>query len=260
MPPALQFLRRWGLPVNSYPIKHAGSDPEAFRLRPVIAVTTSVQPESARIVYAGSDFPHPIRFRFSKEDMDHIVQNRPGSDLDGLARVWPNASGLEASRCAGIVWPGFWQDATSPLPVFPFQTRLQSSTDVPDDTVQNQPGSDLVLPDCVRFWPHGSGPEANRSAKITRPVSGQIFRADPDRMRIGSGMFTGTVTHNGLSVSQCTNVWNKMPVIIMMTLSLRYTMTELRAHGTVQTQTIERSSHKNRYNEQVVCTHAALKH
>ena len=28
----------------------------------------------------------------SKEGRDHIVQNRPRSDLDGLVRVWPNAS------------------------------------------------------------------------------------------------------------------------------------------------------------------------
>ena len=46
-----------------------------------------------RIVYAGSDFPHPIRFRFPKDGLDHTVQNRPGSDLDGLVRVWLNSSG-----------------------------------------------------------------------------------------------------------------------------------------------------------------------
>ena len=28
-----------------------------------------------------------IRFRFLKEGQDHTVQNRPGSDLDGLVRV-----------------------------------------------------------------------------------------------------------------------------------------------------------------------------
>ena len=134
-----------------------------------------------------------IRFSsvFSKEGMDHIVQNRPGSDVDGLVRVWPNAYGLEASRCAGIIWPGFWQDATGPLPVSHFQTRFRSSTDVPDNIVQNQPGSDLVLADCVRFWPNGSSPEASQRTKITRPSSGQSFPADPDRIQIGSGMFTG---------------------------------------------------------------------
>ena len=129
------------------------------------------------------------RFRSSTDK--NIVQNQPGSDLGGLVRVWPNASGLEASRCAGITGPGFWLDATGPLPVSHFQTRFRSSTDVPDNIVQNQPGSDLVLPDCVRFWPNGSGPEASRCARIIRPASGHCFRADPDRIRIGSGMFMG---------------------------------------------------------------------
>ena len=125
--------------------------------------------------------------------MDHIAQIRPGSDLGGLVRVWPNASDLEASRCAGIIWPGFCQDATGPLPVSHFQTRFRSSTDVPDNIVQKQPGSNLVLADCVRFWPNGSGPEARRCSRIIRSASGQRFPADPDRMRIGSGMFTGYV-------------------------------------------------------------------
>ena len=81
-------------------------------------------------IYAGSDFPHQFQFRFSEEGMYHTVQNRPGSDLDGLARVWPNTSGLEASRCAGIIGSGFWHNATGPLPVSHFQTRFRSSTDV----------------------------------------------------------------------------------------------------------------------------------
>ena len=139
--------------IRCTPNKHAGSDPQAFWLRPVMAITASVQPESGRNVYAWFDFQHPFQICFSKEVMDHIVlwQNRPGSDLDGLVRVWRNASGLEASRCAGTIGPGFWEDTTGPLPVFHFQTRLQSSTDVPDDIVKNQLGSDLVLADCVRF-------------------------------------------------------------------------------------------------------------
>ena len=159
------------------------------QLWPVMAVTASVQPESARMVYARSDFPHPFQFRFSKEGPDHTAQNRPGSDLDGLVGVWSKTPGLEASRCAGIIGPGFWQDATRPLPVSHFQTRFRTFTDVPD----NQPGSDLVLADCVRFWPNGSGPEASRCAKLIRSASGQCFPADPDRIRIGSGMFTGCI-------------------------------------------------------------------
>ena len=173
------------------PSKHAGSHPETFWLRPVTDITASVQPESGRIVHAGSDFPHPFQFRSSKEGKDHTVQNRHGSHLHGLVRVWPNSSGLEASRYVGIIWPGLWQDATGALPVSHFQTRFRSSTDVLDNTEQNYPGCDLVLADCVRFWPNGSGPEASRCARIIRSASGQCFPADPDRMQIESGMFFG---------------------------------------------------------------------
>ena len=170
------------------PSKYVGSDPEAFWLRPVMAITASVQTESGRIVYVGSDFPHPFQFRFvSKEGMGHTVQNPPGSDLDGLVRVWPNSSGLKASWCAGIIRPGFWQDATGLLLVSHFQTRLRCFTNVLDNTTPNQPESDSVLADCVRFWPNGSGPEASHCARIIRPASGQCFLADPARMQIKSG-------------------------------------------------------------------------
>ena len=70
---------------------------------------------------AGSYMPDPTsRIRFSKEGMGRTVQNRPGFDMDSLARDFLNSSGLEARWCAGIIWPGFWQDATGPLPVFHF--------------------------------------------------------------------------------------------------------------------------------------------
>ena len=52
--------------VTYVPSKHAESDPEAFLLRTVMAVTASVQPGSDRIVYAGYDSPHPFQlFLFS---------------------------------------------------------------------------------------------------------------------------------------------------------------------------------------------------
>ena len=171
--------------IKCQPSKHAGFHPEAF------LVTASVQPESARIVYATSDFPHPFQFRSSKEGIDRIAQNRPGSDQDGLVMACSNASVLEASRCAGIIGPGLWQDATGLLPVFHFHTRFRSSTDVPDNILQNQSGSDLVLVDCVRFWPNGSRPEASQCTRIIRPASGQCFPVDLDWMRIGSCTFTG---------------------------------------------------------------------
>ena len=60
------------------------------------------------------------------------------TDPDPIWMAWSglNTSGLEASRCAGIIWPGFWQEATGPLPISHFQTRFRSSTDIPDNTAQ----------------------------------------------------------------------------------------------------------------------------
>ena len=126
-----------------------------------------------------------------KKGMDHTVQNRPGSNLDGLIRVWPNASGLEASQCAGIIGPvsGRTQPARYQFPTFRLGSVLPQTSRI--IIVPNQPGSDSVLADCVRFWPNGSGPEASRCARIIRPASGQCWPADPGRMRIGSGMFAG---------------------------------------------------------------------
>ena len=72
-------------------------------------------------------------FFSSKEGIDHTVQNQPGSDLDGLARVWP----ITHLVSAGTTGPGFWQDATGLLLVSHFQTRLHSSTDVLDNIIQN---------------------------------------------------------------------------------------------------------------------------
>ena len=115
--------------------------------------------------------------------MAHTVQNQSGSDLGGLVWVWPNTSGLKAIRCAGIIWPSFWQDATCPLPVFHSKTQLHSSTDILDNIVQNQPRSGIVLADCFVFWPNGSGPEASQCARIIQPASCQCFRADLDWIR-----------------------------------------------------------------------------
>ena len=128
-----------------------------------------------------------------------FFQKTHGSYCTKPTRIWSEWPGQGLAK---RIWSGsklvcrnhparVWQDATGPLPVFHFQTRFRSSTDVPDNTVWNQPGSDLVLADCVRFWPSVSGPEASRCARIIRPASGQCFLVDLDRMRIGTGMFTG---------------------------------------------------------------------
>ena len=138
-----------------------------------------MQLESGRIVdYAGSDILHPIRFLSSKEGQDHTVQNRPRSDLNGLVSLWPKH--LVWKQASGA-WA--WQNATGPLPVFHFQTRLRSSTYGPHHAVQNQPRSGLVLADCVGFWTNGSGPEASRCTRMIGPAFGQRFRSDPDRIR-----------------------------------------------------------------------------
>jgi len=57
----------------------------------------------------------------------------------------------------------FWQTAISHLSVSHFQTLLCSCRDGGDLIAQHQPRSDLVLADCVRFWPNGSGLEASTS-------------------------------------------------------------------------------------------------
>ena len=111
-----------------------------------------------------------------------FFQRRHGSYDAKPTRIrcgWPDPIAIPASRCAGIIWHSFWQDATGPLPVPYFQTRFRSSTDVPDNTVQNQPGSDLGPADCVSCWSNGYGPQASRCARIIRPDSGHCFPADP---------------------------------------------------------------------------------
>ena len=143
-----------------------------------------------RIVYTGSDLSHPFHLRFATRKHGSYCA-KPTRIRSGLVRVWPNTSGQETSRCAGIIVPGFWKDATSPLPVSHLLTPFRSSTDVPDNIVQSQPGSVLVLADSIGFWPNGSGPEESQCVRIIRPASGQCFPADPDRMRIGPDMFAG---------------------------------------------------------------------
>ena len=60
---------------------------------------------SGRILYAGSDFPHPMRFRFAKDGLDHTVQNRPGRVRFDSCCVWfwSNETSPEASQCARFI-------------------------------------------------------------------------------------------------------------------------------------------------------------
>ena len=105
-----------------------------------MAITASVQLESARVVYAGSDFSHPIQFRLSKENMDHIAQNRPGSDLNGLVRVWQThlvrkkAGVLEPSGpVSGRTQPARYQFSTFRIgSVIPQTSRILLCKSSPD--------------------------------------------------------------------------------------------------------------------------------
>ena len=99
--------------------------------------------------------------------------------------VWKQAGVQESSGPVS----GRMQPARYQVPTFTLGSVLPQTARI--ILMQNQPGSDLILADCIRFGPNGSGPEVN--ASIIRPASGQCFQADPDRMRIGSGMFTGLI-------------------------------------------------------------------
>ena len=77
-------------------------------------------------------------------------------------RIWSGSKPVCKSHRAWL-----WQNATDPLPVSHFQDQYRrSSTDGPDHIEENQAGSDLVLADCVRFWPNVSGPETSRCASF----------------------------------------------------------------------------------------------
>ena len=105
-------------------------------------------------------------------------RNQPESDLslDGHVRLWPNGSGLEASRYARIIMPvsgktelaQFWQNATGPVLA-----------------KRDWPRSDLVLDGHVRLWPNGSDPEASWCARIIRLGSSQPL---PGRILTISGL------------------------------------------------------------------------
>ena len=141
--------------IHCVPSKHTGSDLEAFCFV-MASYSHHTQPESGGTIYARSDFLRLIWFRFSKGVLDHTVQNWPRSGLNGLVRFWPNASGPEASvqESLGLVSGRIvlrMQPACYQFPTF--RLGLHSSTDGPDHTVQNQAGFNLVLADCLMFWP-----------------------------------------------------------------------------------------------------------
>ena len=120
----------------------------------------SVQPESGQILYA----------RFPTSVSVPCFQSKQGSYC---ARPTLIQSGWSGQGLAKHIWSGsklvcrnhqvqFLAGCNRPaILVSHFQTRFCSSRDIPDNVVQNQPGSNLVLADCVRFWPNRSSPEAS---------------------------------------------------------------------------------------------------
>ena len=97
------------------------------------------------------------------------------SGLGQTHLVWKQAGGQESLAQLRA-------ESTDLLPVSHFQTHFCSFTDVPDNIVQNQPGSDFLLANSIRFWPNESSLEASWCARIIWPASGQCFPADPDWM------------------------------------------------------------------------------
>ena len=171
----------WIYPVNMPdPIQKRFGYGQLWPLRPACSQNWpgSYMPDPTSRICFDSIFPKKAWTTLLRTDPDPIWMVRSGFGQTHL--VWKQA--VQES-------PGPVSDRTQP--VSHFQTRFRFSTEVPDNIMQNQPGSDLVLADCVRFWPSGSSPEASQCARIIRPASGQCFPADQDRMRIGSGMFTG---------------------------------------------------------------------
>ena len=144
------------------------------------------------------------------------MHNWSGSDLDGLVRFWANASCLEASHCAGITRPSFWQKATNLLLVSRFRTRLHSSTDSPDHIVQNQHRSDWVLADCQVL------------AQQIQSGSKPLCKNDPARfwpmLLSQSGLDADRIRHVYLYVSwregNCLNGWSNCALYHRMTCTI----------------------------------------
>ena len=62
-----------------------------------------------------------------------------------------------------------------PATSFPLSNSVTFFHGWPGSQCENQPGSDLVLADCIRLSPTGSGPEKSWNAKMIQPVFDQYF-------------------------------------------------------------------------------------
>ena len=111
---------------------------------------------------------HPRRTRSSCAKPAQIPSGWPGQVL--AQRIQSGSKLMCKNHQAQ-----FWQNTKGPLPISHFQTRLCSSTDSPDHTVQNQPRSNLVLADCVRVWPN-----------VKHPVRKQTSMQEPSGLHLAN--------------------------------------------------------------------------
>ena len=129
------------------PIRKRFGDGQLWPLRPACSQNraASCMPGSTSRIRFRSVFPKKawIILYCDKTDPDPIWMALSG--FGEMHLVWKQVGVQEPS---GLVF-GRTQPARYQL--FHFQTRLQSSTVVPDHIVKNQLGSCLVLADCVRF-------------------------------------------------------------------------------------------------------------
>ena len=159
-----------------------------------MAITASVQPESGQMVYYLPDSTSRIQFGSVFPKKAWTISCKTGPDpmwmtWSGFGQthlVWKQAGVQESSGpVSGRKQPARYQFLTFRLgSVLPqtSRTTLWKTSPVPIW---------FWLIVCARFGPNGSGPEASRCARTIRPASGQRFRADPGRVQIGSGLFTG---------------------------------------------------------------------
>ena len=166
-----------------FPSKHARSDKSILVTASYGIYSWCVATDGLDCIYIYIYMPDPIsRIWFGSifpKAWIILCKNQPGSNLDGLVRFWPSTSGLEASWCARITGPS---SGTTQLACYQVSTfRLGCVLSQMAQIILCKTSSkltyagwlsgfgqtvDLMLADCVRFWPNGSGLEASQCAGL----------------------------------------------------------------------------------------------